>query len=142
MNNPLDEWLKPFDRLVDQLVIKLDLPIDQVTILIILVLSIPMGVCYRYIQSIPMRNLYAFLPGLIFQYLMYRHTMWVIIFNTVVVYAIVLIFKRRCGNIVAVASIIILSGVHIHRIWVMILLYYYSVFLHVILIIIFFLEIR
>ncbi len=55
----------------------------------------------------------------------------VIIFNSVMVYAIVLFFRRGCGDIVAVASILILSGVHIHRILVMMLLHLYSVFLHI-----------
>lgn len=100
------------------------LPDDQIKLLLVLLLCIPLGLCHKLVKTPHFRNIYSFLPGIAFQIWLFREGALYPFINSVVLYGVMLVSPRkRCGIIIFVLSLFSLSVVHIKRMIVFIYIY-------------------
>lgn len=101
----------------------LPLPIDQIRIISIFLGSIPLGLIHRNIKHPFLRNLYGLFFGLIFQIIVFQNQMFLLLANTILIYAVMkVVNKKYCGIVVFCLSLSTLSLIHVQR---MLVIFYY-----------------
>lgn len=122
----LDLLDSPFYVLSEQTTI----PYDQIKLLSVLIICIPLGLLHKYVRGHNLRNLYSFLLGAMFQIFLFRSEIFLTLFNSIFLYIVMfLVPKKLCGNIIFLLSMITLSFVHIKRMIVKKKHYIYLIFI-------------
>ena len=88
---------------------------DQLRLIIGLTVSLPLSFLLRYIPSFTLRHLYSFVLGLVLQVYVFGYDVWMVFLLHTLVYVILRITPKKCGALVTVLSLSVLSAFHIYR---------------------------
>lgn len=120
----MTELLDSLDSLLEGLSAKFSLPFDQVKIVIVLLLAIPLGLLNKFVRGAFARNFYSFFWGAAFQIFLYRSGILSTLSTSLALYLLMLVLPRKkCGLIVFLVSLAALSYFHIKRMIVRIFTY-------------------
>lgn len=112
-----------FEQIFLRLSSHLPLPIDQIRVISLFLGSIPLGLIHRKIKNPFLRNFYGLIFGLIFQFIVFQNQMLLLLTNTIFIYAIMkLVKKKYCGFVTFCVSLTTLSLIHVHRMMVILFL--------------------
>ena len=112
----MTEILDSIDSLIGGFSDKYSLPLDQVKIVIVLLLAIPLGLLNKFVKGAFLRNFYSFFWGAAFQIFLYRSGILSTLSTSLALYLLMLILPRKkCGIIVFLVSLAALSYFHIKR---------------------------
>jgi len=82
---------------------------------IAILISIPLGLIFRFIKGSFLRHLYGMILGAFLQYMVYRNSVISVYVQNLIVYLLCTLKTRHIGKIVTIESIIFLSAHHIYR---------------------------
>ncbi|EGR27563.1 mboat family protein, putative [Ichthyophthirius multifiliis] len=89
--------------------------VDQIRLAVSLIMTIPFGLIFYFIRGFFIRHLIGSALGIFLQYLVYQDGLIFLLFQTVFVYIIILIFQRKSALIVFSSSLFYLSLHHLYR---------------------------
>ena len=88
---------------------------DQQRIIIAMTVSVPLSFLLRFVRGFTYREVYSVLVGTLLQYYVYGFDLIYVFGLHCIVYAICSFAPHKCGGIVTIASLVVLSIFHIYR---------------------------
>ena len=88
---------------------------DQMRVIIALTLSIPLSFLLSSIYQRNIRHLFSFTMGTLLQIYVYGIDIWLVFLFHTFVYLIIKFRSRKCGALVTILTLCILSVFHIYR---------------------------
>lgn len=88
---------------------------DQLNLIIGLILSIPLSELLKNLPSALIRHIYSLVLGTALQVFVFGFDVWMVFLLHTFVYAILKITPKKCGALVTISTLIILSAFHIYR---------------------------
>lgn len=96
------------------------MPVNQIRLVVAFLIVIPLGYLFTFLHGKILRQIVGTSFGVALWYLVYSNEMIHVILNSIIVYVLILVFKRNSAIIVFVESLVFLSGHHIYRQYVFI----------------------
>lgn len=94
---------------------KVQIPEDQVRMLLSLIFCIPLGFFFRVLPNQLIRDIYGVVFGLLLQYFVYGEGIFVTLLQSSIVYFLIVIFGRKSAKLVFIESLLFQSFYHIYR---------------------------
>jgi len=91
------------------------LPTESVLMVLFFFLALPIGYVHRYVPTATGKHLYAFGTGLGMQYACFEKDTWNIVMPCVVVYAFMILWRRRCGLLTWIFAFSFLISRHVQN---------------------------
>ena len=88
---------------------------DQQRVLIALTLTIPLSYALQKIRNSQIKYIYSFVLGTLTQYYVYGVDVWMVFLLHCFVYGLIKVRSAKCGALVTILTLCILSSFHIYR---------------------------
>ncbi len=88
---------------------------DQLRVIIALTTSIPLSFLLQNLQNSQIRHLFSCIFGTILLYYVYGIDIWIVFMLHCLVYLIIKFRSKKCGALVTILTLCVLSTFHIYR---------------------------
>lgn len=88
---------------------------DQQRFILAMIISIPLSYGLQLILSPTLKHLYSIILGIVLQWYVFGTDIWMVMILHALIYAIICAIPKRCGAVVTVLSLLVLSMFHIYR---------------------------
>eukprot|EP00825_Cyclidium_porcatum_P024641 TRINITY_DN2701_c0_g1_i2.p1 TRINITY_DN2701_c0_g1~~TRINITY_DN2701_c0_g1_i2.p1 ORF type:complete len:527 (+),score=80.38 TRINITY_DN2701_c0_g1_i2:33-1583(+) len=94
---------------------KIDLPPDQIRLVIAIFAMVPIGLAFQKIRQEFPRRIMSIALGFFFQYFLFENELYVPLVQTIIVYLLIIILKEKCGKVIFYESFFYLIGYQTYK---------------------------